>query len=116
MTFWGVVAFGFQAVLIFALSTVLFDGLHWLLHRWGKSKFPLFRMFARWHWVHHSFLDRRLRVHPDIAGKNSIFNVVPAYVTSAMGTLLFLFCLLVATNPRRTGRTDMARSENTPRN
>lgn len=91
MTFWGVVAFCFQAVLIFALSTVLFDTLHWLLHRWGKSKVRLLRMFARWHWVHHSFLDRRLRIHPSIARKNIIYHVVPEYLTSAAGTLLFLF-------------------------
>jgi monoglucosyldiacylglycerol epimerase len=72
------------------VSTLLFDVLHWLLHRWGKSRIPLLRKFSRWHWVHHAFLDRKMRVHPELARQNLIFHVLPEYATSMAGTLLFL--------------------------
>ena len=79
-----------EACLVFALSTLLFDIVHWLLHQWGKSRIPLLRTFARWHWVHHAFLDRRMRVHPELQWQNLWFHVLPEYLTSMAGTLIFL--------------------------
>lgn len=80
-----------QGVIAFVVSTLLFDALHWLLHRWGRSKHPLLRTFARWHWVHHAFLDRKMRVHPELVRQNLVFHVLPEYLTSLAGTLAFLF-------------------------
>jgi hypothetical protein len=85
-----VVLFAVECVVIFIASTLLFDILHYLLHRWGKSRNPLLRTFARWHWVHHAFLDRRMRIHPNLVVSNIFFHVVPEYVTSMAGTLIFL--------------------------
>lgn len=82
-----------QCALIFVVSTLIFDALHYLLHRWGKSRNPLLRTFARWHWVHHAFLDRRMRIHPQLVINNIIFHVLPEYLTSMAGTLIFLFVL-----------------------
>jgi hypothetical protein len=79
-----------EAVLVFVVSTFLFDALHWLLHRWGRSKNRLLRRFARWHWVHHRFLDRRMRVHQELVRPNIVFHVLPEYLTSMAGTLIFL--------------------------
>jgi hypothetical protein len=79
-----------QAVVVFVLSTFLFDVLHWLLHQWGRSKNTLLRRFARWHWVHHRFLDRKMRVHLKLKWPNLIFHVLPEYLTSLAGTLIFL--------------------------
>jgi hypothetical protein len=93
--FWTIVLTGLiwviQFLLVFAVSTFLFDALHWLLHRWGKSKIPLLKTFARWHWVHHAFLDRKMRVHPELVRPNLIYHVMPEYLTSLAGTLIFLF-------------------------
>jgi sterol desaturase/sphingolipid hydroxylase (fatty acid hydroxylase superfamily) len=87
---WDVVIFTLEAVLIFVVSTLLFDIVHWLLHRWGRSTNPLLRTFARWHWVHHAFLDRKMRIHPNLVVRNIFFHVIPEYATSMAGTLLFL--------------------------
>lgn len=88
---WDILVFGLQAGIVFVVSTLLFDIVHYLLHRWGKSANPVLRRFARWHWVHHAFLDRRMRVHPGLVRKNIIYHVIPEYLTSLAGTLVFLF-------------------------
>ena len=72
-----------------SISTLIFDVVHWLLHRWGKSKNPLLRTFSRWHWVHHSFLDRKMRVHGELVKQNIIYHVIPEYLTSMAGTVIF---------------------------
>lgn len=79
-----------QAAVVFMASTLLFDVLHWLLHQWGRSKNRLLRRFARWHWVHHRFLDRKMRVHPELVWPNLVFHVLPEFGTAMAGTLLFL--------------------------
>lgn len=87
---WWIVAFGLQALATFVVSTLLFDILHYLLHRWGHSRNRLLRTFASWHWVHHAFLDRKMRVNLEIVTKNIWYHVLPEYLTSMAGTLLFL--------------------------
>jgi hypothetical protein len=86
----NVLLWALEAGLVFVVSTLIFDVLHWLLHRWGKSKSPLLRTFSRWHWVHHAFLDRKMRVHPELVRQNLLFHIVPEYLTSMAGTLVFL--------------------------
>lgn len=92
--FWDIVATGaiwiVQAAVAFLVSTTVFDALHWLLHRWGRSKNRLLRRFSRWHWVHHRFLDRKMRVHPELMWPNLFFHILPEYLTAMAGTLAFL--------------------------
>jgi hypothetical protein len=90
MTFWDVVIFLLQAGITFIVSTLLFDALHYLLHRWVESPNPFLRTFSRWHWVHHKFLDLNMKVHPELVWRNLWFHVLPEYGTSMAGTLLFL--------------------------
>ncbi len=85
-----IVVLALQAALVFVISTLLFDAVHYLLHIWGRSKNPLLRTFSRWHWVHHAFLDRRMQVHPSLKWQNLWFHVLPEYATSMVGTLVFL--------------------------
>ena len=87
----AVIVFVVQTAVVFLAATLLFDTLHYLLHRWGKSRIPLLRTFAQWHWVHHGFLDRKMRVHPELVRKNIIYHVIPEFLTSLAGCLLFLF-------------------------
>lgn len=77
-----------QFVAVFALSTFLFDCVHWILHRWTNARFAPLRFFARLHQTHHAFLDRGLRVHEELKEANYWHHVVPEYVTSFAGTLL----------------------------
>lgn len=92
--FWSglgtVVVWALQGALVFVVSTLIFDTLHWLLHRWGRSKNRLLRRFSRWHWVHHRFLDRKMRVNSSLVWPNLIYHVLPEYLTGMAGTLVFL--------------------------
>lgn len=85
-----ILVFLLQCAVIFVVSTLIFDIVHYLLHRWGKSKIALLRTFSRWHWVHHAFLDRRMRIHPSLVTRNIVFHIIPEYLTSMAGTLVFL--------------------------
>lgn len=82
-----VVVFLVQCLLIFLLSTALFDVLHYLLHRWQQSRIPLLRVFSSWHWVHHRFLNLEMQVDPSLRVKNLFFHVVPEFLTTIAGTL-----------------------------
>jgi hypothetical protein len=87
---WDVLIFLLQAGVAFIVSTALFDALHWLLHRWEKSPNPLLRKFSSWHWVHHKFLGLDMQVNPEYARLNIWFHILPEYLTSMIGTALFL--------------------------
>lgn len=78
-----------EATVTFAASTFIFDTVHWLLHRWTKSRFALLRTFASWHHVHHRFLDGKMQVHMDLAATNFWAHLVPEFLTSVAGTAVF---------------------------
>ena len=87
---WTILVFLFEAALVFLVSTGLFDALHWLLHKWEGSRFKLLRTFSSWHWVHHKFLGLDMQINPAYARKNIVYHVLPEYLTSMVGTLVFL--------------------------
>lgn len=87
---WDIVVFALQAALVFVVSTALFDALHWTLHKWERSRIPLLRTFSSWHWVHHKFLGLDMQVNPAYARANIWFHILPEYLTSMAGTLIFL--------------------------
>lgn len=82
--------FALQAAVAFVVSTALFDALHWTLHKWENSSSPLLRRFSSWHWVHHKFLGLDMQINPKYARDNIWFHILPEYLTSMAGTLLFL--------------------------
>ena len=86
----SVITFVLQCLVIFAVSTLLFDVLHYLLHRWKRSRFRILRLFSTWHWVHHRFLTLEMKVDPAYQWKNVWFHIIPEYATSILGTLPFL--------------------------
>jgi hypothetical protein len=88
---WDILTFLLQAALVFVVSTALFDALHWTLHKWERSSIPLLRRFSSWHWVHHKFLGLDMQINPAYARANIWFHIVPEYLTSIVGTLIFLF-------------------------
>ncbi|GLQ09529.1 hypothetical protein GCM10007913_14610 [Devosia yakushimensis] len=87
---WDIVVFALQTALVFVVSTALFDALHWTLHKWEKSRFKLLRVLSSWHWVHHKFLGLDMQINPAYARQNIWFHVLPEYLTSMAGTLIFL--------------------------
>lgn len=84
-------AFLAQCAVIFVLSTTLFDGVHFLLHRWQRSRFRLLRLFSSWHQVHHDFLDKNMKIHPEFATRNLWAHLLPEFLTSLAGTAGFFF-------------------------
>ncbi len=87
---WDIFVFLLQAAFVFIASTALFDALHWTLHKWEGSKIPLLRTFSSWHWVHHKFLGLDMQINPAYARANIWFHILPEYLTSMAGTLVFL--------------------------
>ena len=85
-----IIIFLLQAALVFVVSTVLFDALHWTLHKWESSPIPLLRTLSSWHWVHHKFLGLDMQINPAYARANIWFHILPEYLTSMAGTLIFL--------------------------
>lgn len=87
---WDALVFVLQLALVFLVSTALFDALHWTLHKWEQSSIPLLRKLSSWHWVHHEFLGMDMQVNPAYARANIWFHILPEYLTSMLGTLVFL--------------------------
>ena len=85
-----IIVFLLQAALVFVVSTALFDALHWTLHKWESSNIPLLRTLSSWHWVHHKFLGLDMQINPAYARANIWFHILPEYLTSMAGTLIFL--------------------------
>lgn len=86
---YDIFTFAVECLLLFIVSTSLFDGVHFLLHRWQRSRFSLLRTFSSWHQVHHDFLDKNMDVHPDLARRNFWAHLLPEYLTSVAGTAIF---------------------------
>lgn len=81
-----------QGGIAFAISTFVFDVVHWMLHKWSRSPFKLLRTFSRWHFVHHKFLDRHMQVNPKWVKANFWYHLVPEFATSLAGTAIcYLF-------------------------
>lgn len=90
MDIWTIAIWGLQALIVFAASTLLFDVVHWQLHRWTASRVALLRRFADWHEMHHRFLDRAMAIDPAYGARNISLHVWPEFATSMAGTVLFL--------------------------
>jgi len=86
---WDVIWWIVEGIVTFAVSTFIFDTVHWALHTWTKSRFALLRTFASWHHVHHRFLDGKMQVHMDLAATNFWAHLVPEFLTSLAGTAIF---------------------------
>lgn len=89
----SVLIFIFQCAALFIVSTTIFDVVHFMLHRWQRSRFKLLRTFSGWHQVHHDFLDKQMQVHPELSTKNILAHLIPEYLTSVLGTLVFFYWL-----------------------
>jgi hypothetical protein len=78
-----------EAVVVFLVSTTIFDVLHYYLHRWRRSRFAVLRAAASLHWVHHRFLNLSLEIDPRYRWANIWAHVLPEYLTSMAGTVIF---------------------------
>lgn len=78
-----------QVTGILWFSTLLFDGLHFLLHRWRYSQIPILRWAAGLHQVHHDFLDKRMQVNLSLRRANIIAHILPEFIVTVAATAPF---------------------------
>lgn len=81
--------------LLWVGGTVVFDGVHWLLHRMLRSRLAPVRALAWPHAIHHRWLDRELRIHPDLQGANVVCHLIPEFLTQLAYSGLLLLVLPV---------------------
>ena len=81
------------AIPLWIAGTVVFDGVHWALHQMLGSRWRWLRPLAWPHQVHHEWLDRELRIHPENQRKNVFCHLVPEYLTQLAFSGLLLLAL-----------------------
>lgn len=72
-------------------GAIVFDAVHWVLHRMLASRWRWLRTLAWPHAVHHAWIDEDLEIHWDVQRRNVWCHIVPEYATQLVFTaLLFL--------------------------
>ena len=82
---------------LWALGTVFFDAVHWVLHGLLGSRWRLLRWIAWPHSVHHRWLDAKLQVHWELQRANIWCHIVPEYLTQLAFSAALLLVLPTAT-------------------
>lgn len=80
-----------QAVVAFLVGTVIFDIIHYFLHRLMKSKNPVLRAIGTIHSAHHRFYSSSLKIDKEWADKNFRRHILFEHLVHIGGILL---CLL----------------------
>src|SRR3954453_4447237 len=81
-----------QAAGLFLAATVLFDVIHYILHRFLESRWRALRWLGGLHQAHHDFFDQRLQFHDRLVGANLVRHVIPEYLNQVVFTSAgFLF-------------------------
>ncbi len=81
------------ALPVWVAGTVVFDGIHWVLHLMLASRWRILRALAWPHSVHHVWLDRQLRVRWEHQRGNIWCHIVPEYLSQLAFTVLLLLVL-----------------------
>ena len=82
-----------QVIAVFLASTVVFDTIHFLLHRFAASPIALLRAIGGLHEWHHRFADRELRIHEEYVPQNLRWHVIPEFLTQIFCSVCLLFVL-----------------------
>ena len=70
-----------QAAALFVIATLVFDAIHYTLHRCLNSPWNLLRRLASPHQAHHDFCDQQLVYHNEAVVPNLLLHVIPEYGT-----------------------------------
>lgn len=79
-----------QAALLCYMSTIGFDVVHYVLHRFMRSNVPAFQAIGSLHAVHHKFLGPDLKFNEAFRNKNIVWHMIPEYLTQMFCLALFL--------------------------
>jgi hypothetical protein len=78
---------GVEGVALFLAASTLFDVVHYILHRFLKSRSPFLRRLGLMHQAHHDFYTDQLQFDVRYARANLIWHVIPEYANQALFTL-----------------------------
>lgn len=81
-----------EAAAAFLLGTILFDGIHYLLHQFVKSRYSVLQKLSRLHLYHHRFFTPTLQINADFANDNLRGHVMLEYLCQMIGILA---CLVI---------------------
>jgi hypothetical protein len=82
-----------EGVALFLAASTLFDVVHYVLHRFLKSRFALLRRVGALHQAHHDFYTDTLQFDSRHAQANLLNHVIPEYCNQVMFTLPGYFLL-----------------------
>ncbi len=75
-------------LLLWGWSTVAFDVVHWMLHKFEVSRFGPLRWLGGLHRAHHDFLDEDLKLHQTKSRDNIVQHLVPELLIRMLVTTL----------------------------
>ncbi len=88
---YGIVINVAQAVSLFLLATIVFDGLHYLMHVCLRSRYAWLRKIGMLHLPHHRFFSVKLKINPDQVRQNLYLHVMLENGVQLLVILLGLF-------------------------
>ena len=81
-----------ETVIVFLISTIVFDVVHFLLHQCLKSNHKWLRSIGRLHSIHHRFFPFSLKIQTECTQANLLYHVFFEYSVQVGGILLcYLF-------------------------
>jgi hypothetical protein len=83
---WQLARFAVGTILLYAATTVVFDVLHYVLHRCIASRSRILRIVGAPHAVHHAFLGTSLRFDEQLTWPNLWWHRVPEWTVQVVAT------------------------------
>ncbi len=77
-----------EVLILLLLSSFVFDGIHYFLHRLENHPHPLLRRLGQMHADHHRFFDEKLKINESYRRKNLVNHVLPEALTAYAVILL----------------------------
>jgi len=90
---WRWPVFALQAVALFFVATLVFDVIHYILHQFLNSRYPLIRRIGLLHQAHHDFFGRQLDFDDRLVRDNLVKHVIPEYLNQVVITASALVIL-----------------------
>ena len=87
---------GVEGLALFLAASTLFDVVHYVLHRFLKSRFSLLRRLGLLHQSHHDFYTDQLQFDSRHARANLLYHVIPEYLNQVLFTLAGYFLVGIA--------------------
>jgi monoglucosyldiacylglycerol epimerase len=91
---WTLVRFSFYFLSFYGViffTTFIFDGIHYILHRFENSQWPILRFLGGFHGTHHKWLGSSLKFDESITHLDTLHHLIPELATQIICSLLLLY-------------------------